>query len=56
MHNFLTLHFIAILALNILYKGMFNSKNFQREIFCRSREIFVEAGSFDNYKALAIML
>ena len=35
---------------------MFNSKNFQREIFCRSREIFVEAGSFDNYKALTIML
>ena len=35
---------------------MFNSKNFQREIFCRSREIFVEAGSFDNYKPLTIML
>ena len=28
---------------------MFNSKNFQREIF-------VEVGSFDNYKPLAIML
>ena len=35
---------------------MFNSKNFQREIFCRSREIFVEAGSFDNYKAPTTML
>ena len=35
---------------------MFNSKNFQREIFCRSREIFVEAGSFDNHKTLTIML
>ena len=35
---------------------MFNSKNFPREIFCRSREIFDEAGSFDNYKAPTIML
>ena len=39
----------------MLYRGMFNSKNFQREIFCRSSEIFVGAGSFDNYKALPIM-
>ena len=31
-------------------------KNFQKEIFCRSREIFVEAGSFDNYKPPTIML
>ena len=35
---------------------VFNNKNIQREIFCRSREIFVEAGSFDNYKAPTIML
>ena len=35
---------------------MLNSKNFQGEIFCRSGEIFVEAGGFDNYKALTIIL
>ena len=56
MHNLSTLHFIAILALNILYRGKFNSNNFQREIFFRSRAIFVESGSFDNYKAPTIML
>ena len=56
MHNLKTLHFIAILAKNICTGGMFNTKNFQREIFCRSREIFVEVGSFDNYKAPIIML
>ena len=56
MPNLKTLHFIAILALLFWIGGMFNSKNFQRKIFYRSREIFVEAGSFDNYKALTIML
>ena len=56
MHNLKTLHLIAILVKNICKGGMFNTENFQREIFCRSRDIFVETGSFDNYKAPTIML
>ena len=35
---------------------MFNSKNFQREIFCMWREISVEAGRFVKYNTHTIML
>ena len=35
---------------------MFNGKNFQGEISCRSGEFFVKAWSFEKYKALIIML
>ena len=48
--------FIAILAVNILYSGYVQQQEFPGEDFCRCREIFVEAGSFDKYKALTIML
>ena len=36
--------------------GLLNCQNFQSEIFCRRREISVEAGSFDSCKTPTIML
>ena len=45
-----------LLAFYREYFGVFNSKNFQREIFGIRREISVDAGSFDKYNAHPIML
>ena len=56
MHNLQTLHLIAILALNILYRGYVQQQEYPKRDFLSKQGIFVEAGSFDNYKAPTIML
>ena len=38
----------------VCVEAVFNSKNFQREIFCRRREISVEEGGSENYETLII--